>query len=856
MEGTNGSPPCDQGRLSILYAVMDRDAAHPTIAGVQPMATLYQEIASLRTPTINCFWQPEFETHISGEGNERRNPPANEAAPFAFTRLGCNGWNCIQGTAEYTVFESDWLDPNADVEHGSNPQTEEQLLENDRRLHGKAHINRSTGGKGRHYRVEVQHPDGSKVRCSDRHTYNALCRYVCDQLGMTDKTCAKGGYLWVWSANHNGQSFESLGEQTEPFIVPLDWELPTRTCKVRNRDIALTGRHEQILSAIEEAGFPAIPKAFDDGTEYFATHTCGLKAAHTTLKLRGWFDTVSPGKDSATPNCYIIPFPEGFQVFRYGTVDEPNWNKRQSDNKSWTWFDQFEESDWRSLCVRFQGSPKKGRSKHTFNFHDPDQATAAISAAGGDIEPPWGPVLVELADGFISCFIEAKGDLPGWTKDGKHLAKTCTIQNTDCRAVIMPEDARVAFFWNEEGQQNGETLYLVRLSPDEEGNEVWKPESITNWRAALKARGYTDAMIEEAYNQGCSDPMRIVSRPFEKTINPLYWNRGVQFSCDPVPGEHPHWDLVFNHTGSYLDSYVAEHPWCQENGIRTGGDYLRCYMALTVQRPATRVPQLFLYSRTQGTGKDTFPDSCKLLFSRGAVVDANTAATSDAGFSFELIGAVMYVLNELDLSRSGSKAESRVRKWTTGHTINIHEKGRTPFETRNYARVIQMANDLSYKMVDADDERVVIIELPKIKSRIDWARKLEPALKRERAAFLHTLLNYYLPEQSAPNSRCFLPILMTDAKQQAITLSLPTLSADDELLLNNVMKAHEEGWTELCEFDELPEVVQTRYKPNTFQAAWNRISKHLSALGLFPIDREAIKRHQKAAWGFQNTGTR
>ena len=807
------------------------------------MKSLVREILSLRTPAIDRYYQPEYETHISGEGNERRNPAINESPPFQLSRVGCNGHNIVEGIAEYVIFESDLYDP--DEPHGGNPQTEEQMVENDRRLAGRVEINRSTGGGGRHYRVWITHPDGSPVACPDRTTYNSLCRYVCDELGMTNKTCAKSGYLWVWSANHNGCSFEYISGQTEPFIIPDDWEPPVRTLRSRNREVTLTGRHEHILSEIDEAGFLVIQKEFEDGTEYFATHTCGLKAAHRSLKLRGWFDTISPGTQPTEPNCYILPFPEGFQVFRFGTTDEPGWNKRQSDSRSWVWYDQFEESDWRSLCVRFQGSPKAGASKQCFTFQEAVDATAAITAAGGDIDVPYGPVTVELSEGFITCSIPNTHDLTeGWA-DGSRYTKTCVIDPTKCRGAIMPEFACVAFHWNEHSEQTGETMFFVRYS-----DGTWKPEALNNWRASLKGHGLTKPMIEEFYNVGCQEPRRIVSRPFQKYDSPLYWNRGVQFACDPVPGEHPTWDAVIKHTGEYLNPYVAENPWCQEHGIRTGYDFLICYLAMTVQHPERRLPQLFLYSAPQGTGKDTFPDACALLFTEGAVVDATQAVTSEAAFSFELLGTLFYKLNEVDLSRSGSTAESRVRQWVTGHTLTIHKKGATPFEATNYGRVIQMANDLSYKMVDADDERVIVIELEPIPEKLDWATELEPALIDERSAFLHTLLNYYLPEKGARGSRCYLPILMTSVKRQSILASLQQLSPEDDQRLQLILKLHEQGWTGLKQFDDLPNELTSGLKPHTFQYAWNRIAKHMKSLGLNPIQRECIRHQQRSAWGF------
>lgn len=280
------------------------------------------------------------------------------------SRVGATGWNYVQGVAEYATFEFDCEDGHDD---GLSTEQIEQLAD---QIGGWCEVRRSTHGKGIHCRVKFAEP----VPVESRSEYAALCRYTVAQMGkqfdqdFLEMTCGVGCILWIHSrttTTENG-GFELLYPQSpEAYLeVEDDWrgQVPART--LRSHDgpaVELDDEHQRLIDWLAERGFPTTIHHMGDG-QCIQTHTRGLLAAYEALNLRGVFSTISAGNETHEQNCYMFPRIGGaWQVFRYNTVDEPTWNKRQTDNRSWCWFnlfDPFDDRDWNALCVQFEGSRK------------------------------------------------------------------------------------------------------------------------------------------------------------------------------------------------------------------------------------------------------------------------------------------------------------------------------------------------------------------------------------------------------------------------------------------------------------------------------------------------------------------
>src|SRR5690606_17337182 len=134
---------------------------------------------------------------------------------------------------------------------------------------------------------------------------------------------------------------------------------------------------------------------------------------------------------------------------------------------------------------------------------------------------------------------------------------------------------------------------------------------------------------------------------------------------------YPTWLRILNHSGSGLDEAIKSHPWAIANGILTGGDYLKCWIASLIQKPTEPLPYLFFYG-DQGAGKSIIHEALSTLFKKGYVL-AKQSVTSDGGFSGELNNAILCVLEEIDLNKD-KRAYGRIKDWVTARQILIHPK--------------------------------------------------------------------------------------------------------------------------------------------------------------------------------------
>lgn len=794
--------------------------------------------------------------------------PKHGKIPYSLqfaSRVGTSGHNYQNGTADFATFEFDLQSADGHTK-GLTP---EQLQHVQDRLARSPHveIRRSTGGKGLHCRVKLQTP----YPVSTPQEYRSLCRFVLHEISKDtdlnlDKypVCAVGSILWIYTHEPRPDSFKLLQSSSEPFEVPSDWQPPVqRKYRTGKGDfVEVEDEHLEILEWLESNLYPVQPRTDDEGNTCYGTHTCGLEAIHRLRKLRGTFATVSNGNDPNQPNCYMYPRADGaFQVFRYGTVSEPTWNTRNRDGVSWCWFNQFSKGDFSALCDSYQAKPKAKNCYVVGSFAEADAiliATGERFVAPDDL--PDREVTISLNGDTITCEIERHKDEDtptGWIKKSqRRFAWSVTLSHrivdrwmaTDIYNVI------VGFHFSDSGRQNGVTLFYIQHA-----DGTWKPETKENITLALISEGYTKKEINEWCGEQIRNPKKIVTEPFrDEHPQPNVWNRGFKFSCEPQEGEYPHWAMILEHTGKGIDGAVAENEWCQKNGIRTGADYLFCHIAKTVQSPGTRVPGLCLWTPENTAGKNTFTDALALLMEEGAVVAIDNALTNSSGFNAELEGGVIYTIHETDLSKSSKTAYNRLKELVTDPWITIHPKGHTPYRVRNWSRIVQTANGLECFVVGFDDERFVIIRLEKLDPRkvIDWETELKPALLAERAAFLHALLNHKLPNP-APGSRCFLPILGTESKTQAINNNLPKLSRDQEILLDRIVALVEAGkWDRLLTLEEIQALFQptdAAIVPSSGRAwthAWNRLELHLRQFGLQPVSRAYEQRKHAAAWGF------
>jgi len=152
-------------------------------------------------------------------------------------------------------------------------------------------------------------------------------------------------------------------------------------------------------------------------------------------------------------------------------------------------------------------------------------------------------------------------------------------------------------------------------------------------------------------------------------------------------------------------------------------------------------------------------EAASLLFSPG-VVRAETALKSTNDFNGELEGAILCIIEEVNLQRDFA-AYSRLKDYVTSRSISIHTKQRTPRMLPNTTHWIQTANDVSFCPIFPGDTRITYVHVPERPEVMVPKKIIIENLEKEGPAFLNALLEYQVPEQ---RDRLMVPVVETDEK--------------------------------------------------------------------------------------------
>jgi hypothetical protein len=290
-------------------------------------------------------------------------------------------------------------------------------------------------------------------------------------------------------------------------------------------------------------------------------------------------------------------------------------------------------------------------------------------------------------------------------------------------------------------------------------NHNWILEPKGNVQDILVSQGIKRPLVGSLLGRSITNHWKLVNKPFQEEYpGDRSWNMSAAQLIEPRPGDHPHWDKILNHCGH---SFISEdNEWCIENGILDGGTYLLSWIASLVQYPQEPLPYIFLYG-PQNSGKSILHESLKLLLRNGkGLCRADVALTSQSNFNGEIEGAVLCIVEEVNLQKSKGAYE-KIKDWVTGRTITIHKKGQTPYDIENTTHWIHCANDPGFCPIFTGDSRIAMGLVPPLLHPIP-KHQLLTTLEEEAPAFLATLLDFELPE---PIDRLRIPILDTAEKQ-------------------------------------------------------------------------------------------
>jgi len=720
--------------------------------------------------------------------------------------IGMTGWDWENRVSRWVAFDFDSI-----VSH-KDGLTNEQLKSIRRAAQDIewATIRRSTSGKGIHIYVFVE-----PVETKNHNEHAALARAILGKMSaytgydFSSSVDICGGNMWIWHRKmaNGGSDLRGLALLKSGGIlseVPPNW---------KDHIKVVSGRRRKVLpQVIEESGSgdlfeeltsqrPRVPLDeghkkvidflkeqenavwwWDQDHHMLVTHTYWLQKAHEEMGLKGFFKSNTQGTNLNEQNCFAYPIRGGaWSVRRYtpGVQEHESW---QQDGAGWTRTFLNKDPDLSTAARAYGGIEEQSGA---FVFREAEVAENAARLLGANLNvgaPMRGreTKLKQHKDGRLVALVEHKptdmaNEMAGWLPQKGYWSR---IFNTRVSSPTEPEV----------GNYDDIVRHLVTETSEDYGWMVksdgyWRSEPLTHIRVALGSLGLNNKEITGILGSSVFKCWRVVNKPFQEEYpGDREWNRNAaQFKFTPSPereeATYPTWTKILNHCGSGLDDAIKSDPWCKANGLQTGGEYLKCWVASLFRFPYEPLPYLFLYG-PQNSGKSVFHEAISLLLTKG-YRRADAALVSGSGFNGELEGAIVAVIEETDL-RKNKTAYNKIKDWVTSRDLLIHAKGKTPYHVPNTLHFIQCANDHQACPIFSGDTRITMSYVGPLEPlELIPKRKLIEILEKEAPDFLAEVLALEIPEST---DRLNIPALTTEDKEvvQRMNMSQLELFLDEK----------------------------------------------------------------------------
>lgn len=701
--------------------------------------------------------------------------------------IGMTGWNWEKKISQWVAFDFDAITGHSDTH--TKKLTPEELKRVQEACFDMpwVTIRKSTSGKGLHIYVFVDN-----VPTMNHTEHAGLARAILNKMSglsgydFVSKVDIVGGNMWVWHRKMKGTDGLQLIKQGSILKdIPPNWRDHIRVVKGVSKKLSaptdietlpevsgkfdiLSGQrtrvkldsvHLQLIKFLNERG---LYHWFDVDHHMLVTHTLHLKQAHKELAFKGIFETETKGSTSHNVFCYPMRN-GGWSVRRYGPgcKEHPSWTQ---DSQGWTRCYYNTEPTLSSASSTHGGieDPSGG-----YQFVNGEAATKVAVALGTSISiPPKymqrvthikphkdGRLIVE----FPYEQMDAPAELEGWLRKA----------NRWIRIFAAP---RLSSSELDSDNYDGLVRHIITESSEDAGWVInsggkWNDEPLTHIRAALASTGIKKPEVDNIIGSSVMKPWTLVTRPFASEYpGDRTWNRhSPQFRYIPSVGDvlsYPTYWNILCHVGKALTDSVSRDPWCKKNGIKSGGDYLKIWIASMIQYPTEPLPYLFIYGEKQDTGKSTLHESLELLFSPG-YTRVDQALQNPNGYNGELEGAILCVIEETDLNKNRT-AQNRMKDWVTARKFSLRALYRNAVMITNTMHFIQTGNYRTESPpFDEADTRITMIHVADKPANQIPKRTLIQQLEKEAADFLGALISLEIPESE---SRLRVPVIHTADK--------------------------------------------------------------------------------------------
>lgn len=690
--------------------------------------------------------------------------------------IGMTGWDWRNRRSRYVAFDFDGVVGHSDKHAKKLTDLQLQTIRNALADVSWVTIRKSTSGSGIHLYVHLD----VDVEVNNHTEHAALARAILSQLSglvgfdFESKVDVCGGNIWVWHRRKGADGLASIKQGTPLRDVPGNWRdhleaLRKRTktsvscafsdLSAKRSKVPLDEEHRRLIRWLQDNRATGWWNS-DHGM--LITHTSVLAQAHQALGLKGVFRTISTGSEPGDYNAFAFAMPRGaWAVRRYspGTAEDASWEQVGG----WTKCFLNREPDL-ATAARCHGGVELSTSG--YRFESAASAAGAATLLGVDLGvPAWASGrpcrLARHKDQRLIVEFDRDSKDPVATGWAPERGKWRRMFQTRLSPVATDEtgtpDEIVRHLVTEQGHDCG---WAVKA-------DEWQEEPLLHVKATLEGPlGMKPAEVKNVIGACVLRPWKLVSRPFQSEYpEGRCWNRyAAQLKVNPTESDtlsYSHWLKVLNHCGKGLDDAVSASEWARTNGIESGADYLKLWLASLIQEPVEPLPYLFLYG-PQGSGKSILHEAVSLLIT--GVMRADNSLMSGGNFNGELEGAVLCVVEETDMERDW-RAYNRIKDWVTSKELTVHRKSKTPFLIPNTTHWMQMSNSVRSCPVFPGDTRIVVVYVDSLpKDQLVPKKEFLRCLEKEAPDFLAALLATEIPPSG---DRLNVPVITTSYKLEA-----------------------------------------------------------------------------------------
>lgn len=233
------------------------------------------------------------------------------------------------------------------------------------------------------------------------------------------------------------------------------------------------------------------------------------------------------------------------------------------------------------------------------------------------------------------------------------------------------------------------------------------------------------------------DRYRRVIKAGKDDIDSVLYNLYSPVSHHPAAGE---WKTI-----NRLIHHIFDYKNCQ--GVPMYEMALD-YLQLIYTRPAQHLPILCLVSAEQATGKTTFLQLLKAIFSENMrILDSKRLS---GNFNSHWAGKLIVATDEAFLDTEKKEVSNTLKMIATNDTVPMEGKGKNAVEVSNFAKLIMCSNDeKNFARIEAEDTRYWVIKVQSI-PRDERDPHMQGKMLKEIPAFLWFLRNrtMYYSERS------------------------------------------------------------------------------------------------------------